>query len=483
MREGKGADPVRRPGIGVPLWPGRLAGMTAPIPRGRTRFLALLLLFLAVLAGLVLTGGSTAAEGDSDGDGFTDAVELFVGTDPLSPCNQTTTVNDEAVDAWPPDFNDDTKVDISDVVLLRSRYGSTSGEGSYDPRFDLNADGKIGISDVVMVRTVYGTACEPTSPPTPTPTPTATPTPMPAGSRISWQGGDWYLQGANVPWYNWACDFGCGQSGGVTSPAVQAALNSGFSQLQASGIHAARWWVFPGDPWQITRDSSNAPTGINPAVYADFDAALQLAEQYDLYYVFTLFSGPADLPSSWLTDPAQRSKLAEALGTLFARYGGNPRVLTWQVFNEPEWQIWSGQVNEGAVQATVREIAASVHANSNAYVSVGSAMLDGLPMWIGQGLDYYTAHWYDYMSDGDWCARCTDYAAVKARYNLDAPLVIGEFYAGPDTDALQRFEDWYAKGYAGGWAWSLFWDRTEDKMQIDLSAAATFANQHPDVGP
>jgi len=467
MREGKGADPARRPGIGLPLWLGRLAGRTAPIPRGLKRSLALLLLFLGVLAGLALVSGPTAAEADTDGDGFSDAAEAFIGTDPLAPCNTTVTASDEA-DAWPPDFNDDTRVNISDVVLLRSRYGSTSGDGSYDPRFDLNTDGKIGISDVVMVRTFYGTACEPTTPP---------PAPLPAGGRIPWQGQDWYLLGANVPWYNWGCDFGCGPNGGASSPTVRAALDNGFSQLEASGVHVARWWVFPGDPWQITRDGSGLPNGIDPAVYADFDAALELAEQHDLYYVFTLFSSPTRLPASWMSDPLQRGKLVEALSGLFARYGDNPRILTWQVFNEPEWHIWNGAVELGPAQATVRDIAAAVHANSNAYVSVGSAHLGGLPMWTGLGLDYYTAHWYDGMSSGEACARCTDYEEVKARYGLDAPLVIGEFFAGESTDALQRFEDWYAKGYAGAWAWSLFPDRTNDRMSIDLAAATRTSGQ------
>ncbi|KKK53278.1 hypothetical protein LCGC14_3096390, partial [marine sediment metagenome] len=300
----------------------------------------------------------------------------------------------------------------------------------------------------------------------------ATPAAAPAPGRIPWQGQDWYLLGANLPWYNWGCDFGCGPNGGASSPTVRAALDSGFSRLEASGIHLARWWVFPGNPWQITRDASGLPTGINPAVYDDFDAALELAEQYDLYYVFTLFSSPG-APGAWVTDPAQRAKLAEVLGQLFARYGDNPRILTWQVFNEPEWAIWNGKIEKEPVQATVKEIAAAVHANSNAYVSVGSAKLAGLPMWIGLGLDYYTAHWYDSMTGGS-CALCTDYAEVRDRFNLDAPLVIGEFFAGSSIDALQRFEDRYAKGYAGAWAWSLFPNRTNDRMSIGLSAASTF---------
>jgi hypothetical protein len=282
---------------------------------------------------------------------------------------------------------------------------------------------------------------------------------------------------------NWACDFGCNANGGVTSASSRTVLTEAFERATAGGMHTIRWWVFPGDPWQITRDGAGRPTGINPSVYADFDAALRLADAHDLYFDFVLFSSPTSVPAAWITDPSQRASLATALAPLFARYRGNPRVLAWEVFNEPEFDIWSGKIAQAPVQATVKAIADSVHANSTAYVTVGSAHLDGLSMWVGQGLDFYQAHWYDYMSGGGWCARCTDYATVRDRFGLDGPLVIGEFYAGPETDSLQRFEDFYAKGYAGAWPWSLLPGRTNDNLATDLAAAQTFASRHTDLSP
>jgi hypothetical protein len=135
------------------------------------------------------------------------------------------------------------------------------------------------------------------------------------------------------------------------------------------------------------------------------------------------------------------------------------------------------------MQATVKQVAAAIHANSHAYVTVGSIMLDGLYFWVGLGLDYYEAHWYDYMSTGDYCARCRDYASVRAKSDLDKPLVIGEFWAGTTSDAPQRFTDFYNKGYAGAWAWSLLPGKTSDQLDIDFNAARTFASQHTDLGP
>jgi hypothetical protein len=304
-----------------------------------------------------------------------------------------------------------------------------------------------------------------------------------AGSRISWQGKSWYLQGANLPWYNWSCDFGCGSSSGVSNSGVSSNLATTFAQAQASGVHVVRWWMFEGSPWQITKDGSGAPSGVDPRVYTDIDAALQLAQKYDIYFDFVLFSAPSAVPSAWLTDASQQAKLASVIGKLAGHYTGNSRVLSWEVFNEPDFDIWNNKVAQAPVQGAVKAIASAVHANSTAYVTVGSGMLDGLPMWVGLGLDYYQAHWYDYMNQGNYDAMLWSYADVKARYKLDAPLVIGEFYASTSVNALSRDNYWYDKGYAGSWAWSLLPSHTYDGMSIDLAAAKTFLGQHSDLGP
>ena len=322
----------------------------------------------------------------------------------------------------------------------------------------------------------------PTPPPTP-PSPTPTPPPDPnTENRISWNGQEWYLHGANMPWYNWSCDFGCNNNGGVSQASIKSEINTRFNQLDSANIHVVRWWMFPGNPWQITRSGNGTPTDINNAIYADIDAALDLAETHDLYYTFVLFSAPSDIPQSWLNDSTQRQALANTLQELFDHYENHPRIMTWEVFNEPEWDMWNGVVNSNNTVAAVTAIANAVHASSNKYVTVGSAMLDGLPFWTNTPVDYYDAHWYDYMSPGDWCAICTDYDEVKARYGLTKPLVIGEFYAGYDVDP-NRFNYWYDNGYAGAYPWSLFPEKTNDGMQINMNAAGSFGNSKPDIGP
>jgi hypothetical protein len=295
-----------------------------------------------------------------------------------------------------------------------------------------------------------------------------------------------YWVGANVPWYNWGTDFGGGSKNGVSSPSVKPAISSGFGQLQSAGVHTVRWWTFEGDAsLQIQRDASGSPTGLNPAVYADFDAALALADQYDLAYDFVLFSAPSAVPSGWFTDPGQRQKLADVLAPLFDRYKNNPHILAWEIVNEPEWDVWSNKVSQADVQATVKVLANTVHAHTQTAVTVGSANLEGMLMWEGtdSGLDFYSPHWYDPMDSGLACARCTDVPTITTTYSLDSkPIVLGEFYASPSVDALQRFKDFRAKGYAGAWAWSLFSDKTTDKFAIDLAAVKAYTD-NPSSAP
>ena len=74
---------------------------------------------------------------------FRDDIELFVGTDPLNPCADDTTRDNEADDKWPPDFNDDQAINILD----RARIVAQILSGVYDQRLDLNANGALNIQD------------------------------------------------------------------------------------------------------------------------------------------------------------------------------------------------------------------------------------------------------------------------------------------------------------------------------------------------
>lgn len=91
---------------------------------------------------------------------FNDWIEVFVGTSPLDPCANTTTANDEADDKWPPDFNDDRVVDVTDALLIFARPLVCDDDPQYAQRFDLNADTCITIDDLYIFLGYFPSACQ-----------------------------------------------------------------------------------------------------------------------------------------------------------------------------------------------------------------------------------------------------------------------------------------------------------------------------------
>jgi titin len=90
--------------------------------------------------------------GDSDCDGFTDADEANIGTDPDSPCGAS---------AWPPDFDSNTAINTTDVFqVLPPTFGSSVPPVS--PRRDLHPSGVINTTDVFPVLPPFlGSSCTP----------------------------------------------------------------------------------------------------------------------------------------------------------------------------------------------------------------------------------------------------------------------------------------------------------------------------------
>jgi len=94
--------------------------------------------------------------GDSDCDGFTNAVEQYLGTDPYDNCP-----DNSSDDAWPLDMNKDRDISFSfDVISYRGNIGKTVAQYPGVRRLDLNADGDISFSfDVMQYRGQIGKTC------------------------------------------------------------------------------------------------------------------------------------------------------------------------------------------------------------------------------------------------------------------------------------------------------------------------------------
>jgi len=98
--------------------------------------------------------GGDACDADDDNDGFDDSVEAYTGTDSLDACPDNPTD-----DAWPPDVNMDTAVDIFDAITFLAAFPSAQGEPNYSQRLDFNPDGVIDIFDMLIFLDHFPGAC------------------------------------------------------------------------------------------------------------------------------------------------------------------------------------------------------------------------------------------------------------------------------------------------------------------------------------
>jgi len=303
--------------------------------------------------------------------------------------------------------------------------------------------------------------------------------------------------GANMAWYRWDNDFkGVGSGNDLSVQSNYVAVDAKLRQASAAGLHTIRWWTFVCSSG-VQTDSSGMPTVINPAVYRDFDLALRLARKYDIYYVFDICDDPNNHKAIRWNDDVYPSALANALSPLFARYRGNPHILAWEVFNEPEYSVWDGTVTLSTEQNIVKTIAAAVHRNSTAYATIGSAEMSQTGNWTGLGLDFLSPH--DYWAEPRFvsaftCPLCLAYRQFANVLSGVGPTVVGEWRpvskgaSDLPNDQQQRWESLYDNDFAGAWPWTLFPENTDagpcpNAFCIDLHAATTFYREHVDLGP
>ncbi len=102
-------------------------------------------------------GACDAGDPDDDNDGFDDAVEDYVGTDPLDDCTDNPGVHD----AWPLDIDITKDVSVTgDVFYYRGRIGATPGLPEWWQRLDLDMSADISVTgDVFMYRGRIGETC------------------------------------------------------------------------------------------------------------------------------------------------------------------------------------------------------------------------------------------------------------------------------------------------------------------------------------
>lgn len=334
-------------------------------------------------------------------------------------------------------------------------------------------------------------------------------------NRIRHHGRDYYLSGFNIAWFDFSRDIGRGLN--------EARLRQAANDLVSVGANTMRWWIHTDGTttpeWGLV-DGERRVVGPGRTFIADMRRALDIAAEYDIFIVPSLWSfdmlrnndvrrPPVEDNYRLLSDDAVlQSYLDAALAPMVEALSGHPSLVAWELFNEPEnmteeWFSRDQNFYGGAVptlpqlQRVQGKMAATIHRGAIdgghvALVTTGSksmgkytsdaaggtnlyrddrivAAADGDPLAT---LDFYEPHYYDNEGDrGAWSV----FHHPASHWQVDKPIVIGEFYARDVLDVLgqpvaptEMCQKLVELGYAGGWPWQ--WNEYPDQIRACLGA-------------
>jgi hypothetical protein len=347
-----------------------------------------------------------------------------------------------------------------------------------------------------------------------------------------------FLHGCNYPWSTdgqtiyYGMDFGANVWGSHLGVSTRrAAIARDFQQMAALGFRVARWFVFCDGRAGIVYDDRGLPLGPDPHLYADLDAALEIARDVGMGLDLVLFDHrwmfegvretiadpvtgdllEARLPhgrARVMRSQSGRDALIERLLVpLVGRYGARgeradlaPQVLAWEFMNEPDFVIeeWERDLSRHvarplpfeALAELVSRLSAAIHEHSTALATLGGARLHNLWAWDDDalGLDVLQVHSYP---DTRYPERDDDLFGMKAAsLGMRRGVILGEFAgngpeqhpdgASPPGTTLEEYLEFaVSAGYLGAWPWSF--SGTDGYGRLPEPALRAFAQRHPDL--
>jgi len=347
-----------------------------------------------------------------------------------------------------------------------------------------------------------------------------------------------FWHGCNYPWsadgstVYYGMDFGAsvwGSHAGVSTRRHQIAHD--FSAMAGLGFRVVRWFVFCDGRSGIEYDNRGLPAGPDPYVFADVDAALEIARGVDIKLVLVLldhrwmFAGVPDVIADAATGMLLEAKLPdgraqvldthsgrEALMTgviepLVRRYGFAgaradlaPQILAFEFMNEPDFVVeeWERDLSADVVRPLqfeilahlVSRLSAIVHEHTPAFSTMAAARLHNLWAWDDDalGLDLLQVHSYP---DRNHPGRGADVFGTRAvSLGMSKPVVLGEFPGdeprqhppggSPPLTTLEEYLEFaLSAGYAGAWPWSF--SGTDSYGRLPEAPLRAFARRHPDL--
>ena len=327
---------------------------------------------------------------------------------------------------------------------------------------------------------------------------------------LTYNGKEYFLNGANIPWNNYNNDFATGYD--------STFFETAFTKFEAYGINCARFWLHTdGGRSPLFDTATGGVTGLPPGFFPAMDDLFARAERHNLMLIPSIWSFPmTNNDSAWglfggmhanlIEDSAlTRTYINNALIPMVQRYANECSLLAWEVMNEPEWSMnvpFGGTQTQVVPAADMQRftgmIAEAIHQNSHKMVTTGSAALrynstqNSISTYCAGNywsdhsiqaaynkplayLDFYEIHYYDWMTgilsyDPYQSGRQASY------WNLDKPTIIGESQGNSTNHTPAAM---LSSAYAGGYAGVLFWsyaasaDSAGSFYQFDNALLAT----------
>lgn len=316
-----------------------------------------------------------------------------------------------------------------------------------------------------------------------------------------------FMYGINYAWHNFASDFGGNKAWSQPGVSGEPMIDTELAAMAAGGVQVIRWWLWPDFRSDaVMFDANDTPTGLGGTALADIARALELAEQHDLYIMFTIFSfdnfRATRMEQSlkirgitpMVTDDAKRKALMDTVVAPLAKaVEASPnakRMIAWDMINEPEWAITGASlyggdpafdpqtdlmaVTHAQMETFLRDTRTTLRANSNPSITVGATAFKWKSAWSKLDLDFHQFHMYD------WVNMYWAYDKTPTDYMLDdKPVVMGEFplVGLQNVPYAKLVESWYGNRYAGALGWA-FTDMMFANNR-DLSMVKAFTDTHP----